>query len=60
MLLDAIHSGKALAKFKEFLANQGGDASIVDDLTKLPQAKYKIELPAKQSGYICFISHSVC
>ena len=44
MLLDAIHSGKALAKFKEFLANQGGDASIVDDLTKLPQAK--------QSGYI--------
>lgn len=52
MLLEAIHSGKALAKFKEFLANQGGDASIVDDLTKLPQAKYKIELPAKQSGYI--------
>lgn len=52
MLLDAIHSGKALSKFKEFLANQGGDASIVDDLTKLPQAKYKIELPAKQSGYI--------
>lgn len=52
MLLDAIHSEKALAKFKEFLANQGGDASIVDDLTKLPQAKYKIELPAKQSGYI--------
>ena len=52
MLLDSIHSGKALAKFKEFLANQGGDASIVDDLTKLPQAKYKIELPAKQSGYI--------
>lgn len=52
MLLDAIHSGKALAKFKEFLANQGGDASIVDDLTKLPQAKYKIELLAKQSGYI--------
>lgn len=52
MLLDAIHSGKALAKFKEFLTNQGGDASIVDDLTKLPQAKYKIELPAKQSGYI--------
>lgn len=52
MLLNAIHSGKALAKFKDFLTNQGGDASIVDDLTKLPQAKYKIELPAKQSGYI--------
>lgn len=52
MLLDAINSGKALAKFKDFLTNQGGDASIVDDLSKLPQAKYTIELPAKQSGYI--------
>ena len=52
MLMDAIESGKALAKFKEFLKNQGGDDSIVDDLTKLPQAKYKIELPAKKSGYI--------
>lgn len=52
MLLEAINSGKALAKFKDFLINQGGDASIVDDLSKLPQAKYKIELPAKQSGYI--------
>jgi len=52
MLKESISSGKALAKFKDFLTNQGGDASIVDDLTKLPQAKYKIELPAKQSGYI--------
>lgn len=52
MLMDAITSGKALAKFKDFLANQGGDASIVDDLTKLPQAKFKIELPALKSGYI--------
>ena len=52
MLKEAISSGKALAKFKDFLTNQGGDASIVDDLSKLPQAKYKIELPAKQSGYV--------
>ena len=52
MLKEAISSGKAIAKFKDFLINQGGDASIVDDTNKLPQAKYKIELPAKQSGYI--------
>ena len=52
MLKEAISSGKALAKFKDFLTNQGGDASIVDDLSKLPQAKYKIDLPAKQSGYV--------
>lgn len=52
MLKESISSGKALAKFKDFLTNQGGDASIVDDLSKLPQAKYKIELPAKQSGFV--------
>lgn len=52
MLINAINSGKAIAKFKEFLQNQGGDISIVDDTTKLPQTKYKIELPAPKSGYI--------
>ena len=52
MLCEAITSGKAIAKFKEFLQNQGGDASVVDDTAKLPQAKYQIELPAKKSGYV--------
>ncbi|WP_159566110.1 pyrimidine-nucleoside phosphorylase [Budvicia diplopodorum] len=52
MLLDAISSGKALEKFREFLTNQGGDASIVDSPEKLPQAKFKIEVPAKTSGVV--------
>lgn len=51
-LQEVIDSGKALAKFKSFLTNQGGDASIVDDPEKLPQAAYKIELPALDSGYV--------
>lgn len=52
MLLHSINSGKAIAKFKEFIQNQGGDTSIVEDTDKLPQAKYKIELPAPKSGYV--------
>ncbi len=52
ILLSSIQSGKAIAKFKEFIANQGGDTSIIDDTNKLPQAKYKIELPAQKSGII--------
>lgn len=32
---DAISSGKALAKLKEFVSAQGGDASCVDDPSKL-------------------------
>ncbi|NMM65164.1 pyrimidine-nucleoside phosphorylase [Clostridium sp. P21] len=51
-LLESIKNGKALEKFKMFLENQGGDASIADNPEKLPQAKYKIEVPAKESGFV--------
>ncbi|MBF2478251.1 pyrimidine-nucleoside phosphorylase [Listeria marthii] len=51
-LIEVIENGAALEKFKTFLSNQGGDASIVDHPEKLPQAKYQIEVPAKQSGFV--------
>lgn len=51
-LQEVIRNGKALEKFKVFLANQGGDASVVDDVTKLPQAEYVIEVPAKTAGVV--------
>ncbi len=52
MLISAIQSGKALEKMKSFITSQGGDVAYIDDPEKLPQAKYKIELPAKASGWI--------
>lgn len=52
MLEEALHSGKAFAKFKEMVANQGGDVTVIDHPEKLLTAKYEIELPAKQSGVI--------
>lgn len=51
-LREVIRNGKALEKFKEFIANQGGDPSIVDDPGKLPQAKHIIELPALEEGVV--------
>ncbi|AKG73071.1 pyrimidine-nucleoside phosphorylase [Salinicoccus halodurans] len=51
-LKEVIDNGKALEKFKVFLSNQGGDASVVDDVSKLPQAEYQIEVKAGTSGYI--------
>lgn len=51
-LIEVIENGKALDKFKVFLKNQGGDPSVVDNPEKLPQAKYKIDVPAKESGFI--------
>ena len=54
-LQEAITSGKALEKFKEFIENQGGDPSVVDHPEKLPQAKYLIEVPAQESGVVAEI-----
>ncbi|MBN8200356.1 MULTISPECIES: pyrimidine-nucleoside phosphorylase [Bacillaceae] len=51
-LENVIKDGSALETFKVFLSSQGGDASVVDDPQKLPQAKYTFELEAKQDGYV--------
>jgi len=50
-----IKNGKALAKFKEFVAAQGGDPSFADDTTKFAQAKEIIEVKADKSGFVSHI-----
>lgn len=52
MLEEVIANGKALEAFKTFLSSQGGDASVVDEPSKLPTAQFVIELPAKEDGYV--------
>lgn len=52
MLVDVVSNGKALASFRQMVIAQGGDGRVVDDPTIMPQAKFKIELPAKSSGVI--------
>ncbi|KJS22494.1 MAG: thymidine phosphorylase [Clostridiaceae bacterium BRH_c20a] len=49
---ELLYSGKALAKFAEFIKAQGGDATVIDNLEKLPQAKYKLKIISLHSGYI--------
>ncbi|WEZ09699.1 pyrimidine-nucleoside phosphorylase [Priestia flexa] len=51
-LEEVIANGKALEAFKVFLESQGGDDSLVDDPTKLPQAKHIVEVEAKTDGYV--------
>lgn len=55
LLVTAIEDGSALGKLKVFLSSQGGDASIVDDPLKLPQAQYIVELQANEDGYVAEI-----
>ncbi|MBQ9245464.1 thymidine phosphorylase [bacterium] len=51
-LEDIINSGKALEKFKEIVASQSGDISIIDDYSKLPQSSIKYEVKAKKDGFV--------
>jgi pyrimidine-nucleoside phosphorylase len=55
MLAKAIKDGSALETLKVFLRSQGGDESVVDDPSRLPQASFKIEVEAKEEGYIAEI-----
>lgn len=48
---DVIHNGQALERFRAMIKDQGGDPRVIDDPEEiLPQAKYRITLPAKTSG----------
>jgi pyrimidine-nucleoside phosphorylase len=49
---EALHSGAALAKFSAMVARQGGERSIVDDVTRLPQAAHRAFITAREGGYV--------
>ena len=55
MLEEVVANGAALEVLKKFIAAQGGDASVVDEPSRLPQAKYQFDVPAKEEGYIAKI-----
>jgi pyrimidine-nucleoside phosphorylase len=48
---DAISSGKAYAKFLEWISAQGGDASAVDE-NRLEVGRYRREIKAERDGYL--------
>lgn len=53
---ESLSSGKALEVFKNMVARQGGDTSVVDDESKLASAKYSFEVKAQESGYITSVN----
>ncbi len=55
MLENVIKDGSALEIFKQFIKWQGGNEAVVDDVSLLPQAEFKIEVSATTSGYITFM-----
>lgn len=55
LLQESITNGKAFEKFKQFIESQGGNKDVVDNPELLPQAKFKIDLPAKTAGRVATI-----
>ncbi|HEY1423404.1 MAG TPA: thymidine phosphorylase [Candidatus Acidoferrum sp.] len=47
-----VASGEALAKFKQGIALQGGDARVIDDYATLPQAKNTVEIKSSANGFL--------
>ncbi len=52
LLMRAMNQGKALAKFREMVAAQGGNSKVIDDYSLLPQPGYTHEIKAKAAGYL--------
>ncbi|ADU30053.1 pyrimidine-nucleoside phosphorylase [Evansella cellulosilytica] len=52
LLKQSLQSGKALSHFKLFIESQGGDSSVIDDVSKLPKAKYEMEVKSQKEGYV--------
>jgi pyrimidine-nucleoside phosphorylase len=51
-LEQSITSGSALAKFREMVVAQHGDARVIDDAGRLPQAPVKLPLAASRDGFV--------
>ena len=52
MMIDSMTTGRALAKFREIVAAQGGDASVIDKPQRLPQAPHRAYYLAPVSGIV--------
>jgi pyrimidine-nucleoside phosphorylase len=48
----SISSGAALEKLRAMITAQGGDARVVDEPERLPQAKFKVALAAPRAGFV--------
>jgi len=50
-----LENGSALAKFAEFVAAQGGDATVCERPEILPRAAHTVPVPSHASGYVSAI-----
>ncbi len=49
---DLISSGKALERFRQMIELQGGDAAVIDDYSRLPQATHTLQVTSAKPGFV--------
>ena len=49
---ELISSGKAMEKFRRMVELQGGDARVIDDTRRLPQAQHSVQVASAKAGYL--------
>lgn len=49
---DMVASGRALEKLRSCIRLQGGDARVVDDVSRLPMAKNRVDVVSAKAGFV--------
>ncbi len=49
---EVVANGQAMEVFRAFVKENGGDAAALDDFSRLPQAKRRVQVQAECDGYI--------
>jgi pyrimidine-nucleoside phosphorylase len=52
LLMETVTDGRAYAKFREFVAAQGGNLDYIDNCDKLVNVKEKLEIKSEKTGYV--------
>lgn len=52
LALETLRSGKAYERFLQWIAAQGGDIRVFDDLESFTEAAYRCDIISKTSGYL--------
>jgi thymidine phosphorylase len=52
---EMITSGRARDKFREIIGQQGGDARVVEEPKRLPQARAKLDVTSNAAGFVAAI-----
>ncbi len=55
ILQEALTSGAGYEKFRQMVAAQGGDLSVVDDVEAYPPARFEVDVHSLQEGFVTSI-----